>query len=1312
MSIKINWNKLALLPGDEDKLFEEFCFHIAVRKFGEYGTVSYFYNTPGSEFYIELNKPLEHAGKLYSAGDVIGWQAKYWKGAKDDENSPLDANHIKELVKGFETTITYRPKTKLWIVCSPGCFVQAQWDKLIKQLTDRKTDCSFESWNKNVFETFYLDNIQAFNSIFQYFFGANFIGKKYLDDISSDTLSCLNTKFDIDLHTPSDFEQILLSIVDENIAKKLISDKITSLYNHSIDDQKKPIFVGFAWENKYLTENFKEKYVEDLEDRYKIIKELYGSLGKPIYEYVQKAFIALNEYRSRRIERVALLNSENKLMRKASKTNNVNIDYYLSGLANRINELEKQLTGGKENDKNDVYSLFALLIQKDFSIFAEAGYGKTHFACSIVNNMMKRELPVLFFTGSKFRVCDSSESKLIELLNFPTGSNINDVLDTLDFIGEIYQCKLPIVIDGLNESAPYESRWKEELPPLRRKIREKSHLLFITTCREKDEYINVIYGCNNYKEVENCIHLPGIAEKNLNNATARYFKKYEICPINHAIHSSFNNPLLLKIFCITNRGRHDFELNDYSLTSCIKNYSEQIIDAIATDSDGKRNKIRRCQIENNLSKIAQLIWERNTRRLSFYHDFASLFGNDTEKFLDEGMCFLLDRDGNEEQIQFSYDMVAGYHIAKYILEQCNNETEFCNYIERYRERLYGQDRHTLAEDISKNLFYLVPQKYGKEWFELMPNENVIISSLDHLDIIISSQSGKKALEALVEMEAHSSAIKEKICKSLFRRIVEQSNLQSLSLFTPFFIKLDTKEVDLYWNSKFVEYGILEHIYSLLSDKYWSKRYNIEDKITLIALLCGITDTEYRRKFHFQLLYLVEQDLNCLDICQKFLSIRDFFIFESIISIIAGVGLRSNDLLIVDQCIIILEKYLINYTSNHIVLLDNLETLYKYREIVFKQSYNRDLLCKNYEEKWSNLEADEQSFYPIFDYDFDKYNIRPLYEYSYKHTPHFKSKEIYGMLMARIHELGYDGNFYADIQNREYENVKYRRDIRCTYAHKYGRHALMELYGWMMLHSFVENEFKETFRSNIIDIDPSQPQFSPLRSLVTQSFMPHKLQDLPEWIKSSSILFMKQLLVKKLPRSKEEWVLIRGYYAQNIENRYANLYMSVTSQLVSTDMDENKIQNLYLHDAISYSHAFAGELGWRTFEFTEENEEDSLYPALMAQYSFSNWDSTRFKYKDFYCLNTEIAKRIGLIFDIKTMAYYLNGEKVSEHYINESDHFFYIRKDVIDSILEIYNAKMRQHIYERRIISSNVPKDIPEILTKFVQNEIDVFYQRN
>ena len=70
---------------------------------------------------------------------------------------------------------------------------------------------------------------------------------------------------------------------------------------------------------------------------------------------------------------------------------------------------------------------------------------------------------------------------------------------------------------------------------------------------------------------------------------------------------------------------------------------------------------------------------------------------------------------------------------------------FCNFIERNKDYLYGINRHTLAEDISKSLFYLVPLKFHKEWYELMPNENVIISSMDHLDIIIASESGRKGL---------------------------------------------------------------------------------------------------------------------------------------------------------------------------------------------------------------------------------------------------------------------------------------------------------------------------------------------------------------------------------------------------------------------------------------------------------------------------------------------------------------------------------------------------------------------------------------
>ena len=64
---------------------------------------------------------------------------------------------------------------------------------------------------------------------------------------------------------------------------------------------------------------------------------------------------------------------------------------------------------------------------------------------------------------------------------------------------------------------------------------------------------------------------------------------------------------------------------------------------------------------------------------------------------------------------------------------------------------------------------------GKNLY-MMANENVIISSMDHLDIIIASESGRKALITLIEKNNLTSSIKEKICNSFFKRVYKWKNL--------------------------------------------------------------------------------------------------------------------------------------------------------------------------------------------------------------------------------------------------------------------------------------------------------------------------------------------------------------------------------------------------------------------------------------------------------------------------------------------------------------------------------------------------------
>lgn len=75
-----------------------------------------------------------------------------------------------------------------------------------------------------------------------------------------------------------------------------------------------------------------------------------------------------------------------------------------------------------------------------------------------------------------------------------------DVLEVLDFMAELYHCKLPIIIDGLNETAPNENIWEQELPALKLQIKKHAHLMLITTCRDKTDYLQSVYGVDDYKK--------------------------------------------------------------------------------------------------------------------------------------------------------------------------------------------------------------------------------------------------------------------------------------------------------------------------------------------------------------------------------------------------------------------------------------------------------------------------------------------------------------------------------------------------------------------------------------------------------------------------------------------------------------------------------------------------------------------------------------------------------------------------------------------------------------------------------------------
>ena len=1294
MSEIINWAFLKN-HGDERLEFEHFCFHVASCMFEDYGKIEYFYNTPGSEFYIELKKPLTFGGKTHNQGDVLGWQAKYWRGAKDDSNSPLDADHKKELRKGFEVSMSYRPNLKLWIVCTPGSFVQKEWDKLVVDLRTINCSCDFSSWHREIFEDFYLKNSSQLNGIFKYYFGEKFIGLNKLFEISCTTLEVLKRKYDVELHTASDFESSLLSVVDENVASQKINGFISRLKKHADNDRKMPILNTYDWGYSKLSNRFINYYQEDFELRYLLIDKIYSLYYNRdnIVSKAEELLSLIDEYCNNRQIRVQIVNEEFQQIYSQGRDEYGGLNDYLTELARRARALESVLTKDDDFSKENLSSFLLLLSRKYFQVFAKPGYGKTHLACSLTDNMLKRNKPVLFFMGSSFRNCDSFQSLVLERLGLNGSMSFSDMLDCLDFLAKVHHCKLPIIIDGLNETVPNEERWKEELPALKVLLDKHSHLLLVTTCRDKTDYLQAIYGVDNYTEVDNHILLNGLLKEDLEVTVDKYFSKYEIRNATVEDLGAFENPLLLKIFCITNRNRSNIVVNNYSLVSCMDDYSNQLLSNISMHK-GKIDKLAKHKLEENLHRASFFLFENDTRYLDFYNQFAIIFDDKVYDLINEGLCFTIEKNNGEEQVQYTYDMVAGFHIAKSILHRCGEEEDFKSFIDSNKGKFFGDKRHTLAEDIIKSLFYLVPIHYNKEWFEIMPNPEVINAAIDNLDIFLTSDNGRKSFVTILTETECTTKIIEHLFNALYEK-VSTYNIGYISSFLPFFTKQSGSILDQYWNSKYATYDVMQEAYSILHDRYVSNKFKNADLLAFALLMCGITDMEYRENFCKQAFLIIKKNNDeGLRICSLLLNTSDPFVREAVISVIAGLGLHSKDWKTLKKCIDILEKYLQNHTTTNVVLLDDLETLYSYAEVTFRQLHNRELLYKYADMKWSDKIEKERALFSVFDYDYDKSYIRPLFIPDYCHKTYYTSNQIYDMLQNMAECLGYDQDVCSMLQNEEYEKVSYRRQLKDKYAFKYGQAALYELYGWLLLNGKLENEYVGTFRTPLVRIDPSFPIVLQKRNLFTVFLLPQRNEDLGNWIKANVSDWQASLIMTKLPNRDGDWILLYGTCCQMMSEKHANIYLEWNSFLVQEYISPDEVDLEFAEFTREYDHAFLKELSWRELINTQtKHTEDNI--SILVKYSFSEWTTKRFKYKSFVCLSSEICQMLELTFDVDRLAYTFANEDVSTSFICDDSMFFFLRKDVVDKLFEMKKSYLYIQMEEHRSIIGKLPDTIEE-----------------
>lgn len=1297
--IEIDWNQLKQNSNSKEISFEKFCHQVAVAKFGEYGRITYPYNMTGSEFFLTLARPLDYEGTTYPVGAEICWQAKFWVNENDLENTSLVKKRREELTEGFRKTSEAHPNMALWIVCTPGMVKEKAYEELKRVLAGIKPNVGITHWHKSVFESIFLEDVVRYQGIAAFFFGKNYLNNSILSSITKATIESLQRKFDVELHTETSFEHQLMGMVDSQEAEKVLKARLHTLYERLENYDKR-------WTATERKEQRADTFTGDVLPAFEAYESFLLDLGRKLCSINQKdgldAMVAtgsdiLEGSHKEFDDIIRKLNAAIDVERDNIEANSFN--YYTED----IKIIKDIIYSGRKRRTHSVEYALSLRADEYFPVFAQAGYGKTHFACAMASKLMSAGQPVLFVAGSRFKHYARPQDALLKLFEVDGKLTFDELLGAMDSLAACYPgARMPIIIDGLNESFPGDAAWKEDLPLLLEAIRKTEHLFLVTTCREKSEYIQRIYGHDNYEQVEGYILLEGIETINLAETIKKYFEKYEIRDARLISKMPFKNPLLLKIFSEANKGASGLVVNEYSLAECMKHYSNRLVENIARQNDVIDKGVKH-DLVKGLSRMGQLLWERNTRTLDYWSDFRTIFNGITENLIEEGICFQIDLNQDDSEVKFTYDMVAGYHIANYLISCTKEALELGALLkdETVYKKLFGgpDELHTLSEDIVKSLVYLEAERDHKDLFDLVPEDAALSKILGNLDFICGSKEGRKSLEKRLEMPLGAD-LKKSICEMVKEKAVIGQSVFGISSLLPAFLQLSTEEMDMLFHSIFLGYGVMGEAVQCV------KKHLQEDVVSADALAAALLFTgTFVHKNRLELIRLVtlyaENHFDqYLPIALVAVKLNDPYVREAVYLSATGAAVRNGSKRIVQQALSLLYGDMSENPTSHIVLLDMLDSLMEYGWVIHSIDVDKSVLYKTKDAVWLMFKETWRS--SIYEYDFEKYHLRPYSSQPYKAKSPYSSDDLWYMIAGRMKEKGYNDDVYAQREKELSDNRRYWQETIRSMPCKMRDAAQNELVGWLLLNGYIDPEYKGTFRTSEIDIDPSYPAFNPLRNLDTRSYL-CRGDDVETWMKEDAMGIFEHKLCTGLPKSAYQWVLLAGKVSQKNDERDKShsLFWRVRASLNWNSLDSHAVEDL----GSTPSHLYAFEIGWRDMKTTEENYYDpGLGVPLLNRYEFSSWDNERDEVPPFYFLDEDICKEMGLAFLLKDLSYYRNGEKVVEVFQSTATSFYYLRQDVLEEILERYNVHLDFEMYvdktnlEKRAGEAGRYKDFKKLLT--------------
>ena len=1169
----LNWEQFAQLPGAATDNWERLCRTIVLRNFGSLGSFRTVAMQPGIEFYLKLEFP---SGVLGEPDRWWGWQCRWYDFPASRQ---IGATRRKQVEEAIRKTEKHVPEVTDWVL----------WTRWPLTPSDQAWFYKIESsmrlhlWTEQHVDSHLVGDATILRRTY---FGDLALTPDRLRDLRDQSLAPVRERWNPAVHVEVDAEHRIRRVLGEVQCWPEVGEAEGS-----------------------LTTAIKELtvVVNQVEDELRgDIRLLMDDLGDLRTTFVTIARALANQ----ELTQATAIEWNPRLTaaRGRQLARNLRRARHPSSLA-----VQAALSRHYESVK-----LFATLrecLSTNFiAVIGAPGYGKTYLAAELTAARGDRPSGVYLEAWPLKR--RGTINDLLARLRGLDAASFEDLLEAVESVGARTGVRIPIVIDGLNESED-PANWKGELEALLVLLTRFRHVVVVVTLRPSAEGIVLPSDCPR-------VELQGFASMT-EEAICRYFAYYKIRAGGLRLpFERFRGPLFLRLFCEATNPDREVWIGPKDVPTSLIAVFARFRDAAVKRIANRPGSIRRYDqdIRKALDAIALSLWETNRRQMPF-DELRTLIGDESADWTeslgwvlgDEGILGR-DLDGDGEQwTAIQFDPFAGFVMADALARQRGRD-DFAEWLgdERTVARLSTDPRqaHPLASDILKALVGLVPRKFHMQLWQLVSadlKDEALVDAAEIEGQLLDSDTVKEI--GRVALLPRTSRLRDP-----FDRFRETRDAVGHPLNGDFLECLlsdqSVADRDLRWSEwiRRVENEVLSDVRAFADDWQVRTERTQEDDLRARWVKWILTSTVRHLRDHATraLYWYARPKPGALfRLALSSLQTNDPYVPERLLAAAFGVMMAApgERRTFGDELADFLDGLWKAFCAetptsptDHLLMREYVEGIVEiarryYPAALGEWTSGRRFAAPNRPDPILCDDERNEGGELVYGYDFKNYTVPRLVDRD-SHDPSNNSadyQEVLSWIRARVWDLGWRADRFDRVEpsiiqsRRNYVDRPSRPD---TYAKKYGWIGFFEAAGRLQDEGTLPLRPDEG-RLSDVDIDPSFPAAPPTPVLTLPGWLANEPLDLQTWIKEGRVNVSDDLLrTESLGGAAGPWVALDGFLLEEDIGSKRQVFGFLRCMLVRRE-EEQQLKdalhergypgNYWLPEPQAAYYVFAGEMPW-------------------------------------------------------------------------------------------------------------------------------------